>query len=124
VVSNEQRRVFARALARARKARGLSQSDVARAVGVTASAVSLWEADETSPRPEIVAKLEAVLGLEDGELTRLLGYLPLGVQREATMSVIAALEADPSLTDEQRDLLAALYRQLTGKTDAQDEGSG
>ncbi len=124
MVSNEQRRVFARALARARKARGLSQSDVARAVGVTASAVSLWEAGETSPRPEIVAKLEAVLGLKDGELTRLLGYLPLGVQREATMSVIAALEADPSLTDEQRDLLAALYRQLTGKTEAQDEDSG
>ena len=124
MVSKEQRRVFARAFARARKTRGLSQSDIARAVGVTASAVSLWEAGDTTPRPEIVAKLEAVLGLDDGDLTRLLGYLPLGVQREATMSVIAALEADSTLTEEQRDLLAAMYRQLTGKNDVRHDDSG
>jgi DNA-binding transcriptional regulator YiaG len=50
-------------LAEARESVGLSQGDVARALGVNQSAVSRWEAGKTRPRgPHALALLE-LLGL-------------------------------------------------------------
>lgn len=114
MVTDEQQRLFRRALQRARRDQSLSQRALASALGVSPSAVSQWESGETSPRPEMASKLEAVLDLTDGALTRLLGYLPSGVKSEAVAGVLDAIEADPRLTDEQRDLMRELYRQLVG----------
>lgn len=46
-----------------REAAGLSQSDVARSLGVAPSSVSRWESDDTRPRgPHAVALLELIDG--------------------------------------------------------------
>lgn len=51
------------ALRRARRAAGLRQLDVARATGVTRSAVSRWERGLDVPAPERLEGLRDLLGL-------------------------------------------------------------
>lgn len=48
----------------ARLSRGLKQHHVAKATGVTVSAVSQWENEETKPDPELIRPLAEVLGLD------------------------------------------------------------
>jgi transcriptional regulator with XRE-family HTH domain len=117
VVSDEQREVFRRAVGRARRQRGLTQGDVAAALGVSTNAVSLWELGETVPRAQLVSRLEAILGFEGGVLARMLGYVPLPPRSADEAGVLEAVEADPQLTEEQRDLLTGLYRQFVKDCD-------
>ena len=112
--TQEQRRIFRRALAEARRRRGLSQRDLAAAVEVSPSAVSQWEAGDTAPRPQVAAKLEAVLDLEAGSLGRLLGLLPVSPAQTGVTGVLDALDADTKLSDRQRKLLAGIYEELIG----------
>jgi repressor LexA len=56
-----------------RQSRGLSQVDLARHVGVTKGAVSLWESGDTQPTHENVALIAQVLGLS---LSEFWGPLP------------------------------------------------
>jgi len=116
----EQREVFRRALDRARAQAGLSQRDLARRLGVTASAVSQWEAGQSAPRPTLVTQMEDVLGLSEGSLARLLGYLPVSAEAQAVSSVLEALEADPRLGARKRDLLATMYDKLVRQGDGED----
>jgi transcriptional regulator with XRE-family HTH domain len=46
-----------------RKARGLPQSALAEAAGVTVSSVSLWESDRTGPRHDHLVAIVDRLGL-------------------------------------------------------------
>ena len=48
-----------------REAKGLTQNDVAVAVGVSVQAYQLWERGASEPKPENLRKLKEVLGLED-----------------------------------------------------------
>jgi len=79
---------------------------------MTQSAVWQWEEGKVSPRPETVAALEQALGLQPGALAQRLGYLPAGGGDTVTASVIEAIEADPRLGRRERELLAAMYREL------------
>jgi transcriptional regulator with XRE-family HTH domain len=106
----EQREAFRQALRRARDTSGLSQRAVGEAVGRTGSAVWQWEEGRGAPDHATVTKLEAVVGLEQGSLARLLGYVPAGV--DGPVSVIEALNADPRLNDSGRELLTSVYRWL------------
>lgn len=55
-------------IAELRKARGMSQFQLAVAVGVTTSAVAAWELGRNTPRLEIAAKLAEVFGCTIDEL--------------------------------------------------------
>jgi transcriptional regulator with XRE-family HTH domain len=52
----------------ARRAAGLTLEEVGAKVGVTKQSVSYWEADETSPRADLLAELAKVLGVSVGHL--------------------------------------------------------
>jgi transcriptional regulator with XRE-family HTH domain len=103
-----QLRKFGRSLRSARDESALSQAAVGALVGVTGSAVGQWEAGKIEPSRETVFLLEQVLKLDAGHLSRDLGYLPPDPLDRA--DVVAAIEADPRLTDQARVMLIALYR--------------
>ena len=46
--------------AHAREAAGLSQAEAAKAVGVSQSAICLWETDKTRPRAALLLKIAQV----------------------------------------------------------------
>lgn len=46
----------------ARERAGMTQAEVARAVGVDQSAVSLWETGKTSPRAALLPQLARIYG--------------------------------------------------------------
>jgi transcriptional regulator with XRE-family HTH domain len=119
VITAAQREVFRRALRQAREEAGLSQRALAHAVDVTPGAVWQWERDNgTVPRLDMTTRLEQVLKLEPGHLSRLLGYLPATTEPGTATSVVAAARADPRLGDSERELLIAIYRELVRQSAA------
>lgn len=102
--STDERTAFGAALREAML--GVSNVKVAEHVGLTPDAVAKWVRGDAEPSPLTVFAVEAFLDLQPGELSRHLGYLPVG----ATASVVAAIEADPRLTVEARRVLVAAYR--------------
>ena len=120
MVTTAQREVFRRALQQAREDCGLSQRALAQAVGVTQGAVWQWERDSgaTVPRPDVAIRLEQVLGLEPGQLSRLLGYLPATTETGTTAGVVEAARTDPRLGEQERELLIAVYRELVRQSAA------
>ena len=51
-----------------RTARGLTQAQVGESIGMTVSAVSMWELGIAHPRWEVVPKLASVFGLKAAQL--------------------------------------------------------
>jgi transcriptional regulator with XRE-family HTH domain len=70
------RSAFAIELDRFRQANGLTQRDMADAVGVSQAAVSLWLSGKSVPSPVKVRLLEHYLGANVGELGELAGHKP------------------------------------------------
>ena len=70
----DQREHFARALQRARSECGLSQRELAAALGVSQASVSQWLTGQSAPKPGRLAELERVLRLAPNALARHLGY--------------------------------------------------
>jgi transcriptional regulator with XRE-family HTH domain len=70
---SQDRGAFAVELDRFRDARGLTQKDLAEAVGVSQAAVSLWLSGKSVPNPTKVRLLEHFLGANVGELGELAG---------------------------------------------------
>jgi transcriptional regulator with XRE-family HTH domain len=113
VATPEQRRRFGKALERARGECGVSQRDLAAALGVSQASVSQWLLGQTAPRPERVATIERVLRVRPDSLAQLLGYVSDDSWRPPAMvSVTEAAEADPRLGERERRVLAAVYREL------------
>ena len=109
----EQRRRFGKALQRARGECGVSQRDLATALGVSQASVSQWLLGQTAPRPERVAPIERILRVRPDSLAQLLGYVSDDSRRRPAMvSVTEAAEADPRLGERERRVLAAVYREL------------
>jgi transcriptional regulator with XRE-family HTH domain len=125
VATAEQRRRFGRALQRAREECGLSQRELADALGVSQASVSQWLLGKTAPRPERTAALERVLRMEPNSLAQLLGQVPYN-DRAATpsVSVTEAAEADPRLGARERRILTAVYRELVHQRELDQAGSG
>lgn len=63
-------------LARARKAAGLTQEDLAHLVGVDRSTVGRWEAGETEPQPWVRRKLARHLGVTAEQIDEILDDAP------------------------------------------------
>ncbi|MCR4562539.1 MAG: helix-turn-helix domain-containing protein [Bacilli bacterium] len=59
---------FGQRLARLRKEREMTQSDIADNVGVTSQAVSKWENDQASPDIDILIKLSEIFNISLDEL--------------------------------------------------------
>lgn len=91
-------------------------AEVARLCGketpITASAVAQWINGDTEPARQYVFAAEEVLSLKPGTLSRILGYLP--VAAKPAVSVLDAIDADPSLSEKMRDVLRAAYRSAIG----------
>lgn len=68
---------FARALRHSMQSTTSSAAAVAQALEVAEELVHEWLASRTEPLPRQVASLEALLSLEPGELSELLGYRPI-----------------------------------------------
>jgi transcriptional regulator with XRE-family HTH domain len=124
MATNHQRTVFRRRFLQARTDAGLSQRDVAKAVGVSPSSVAGWENGESAPREATAARLEQVLNLEEGTLGRLLGFLPTSVKSDAIANVSELIDTDPRLGPRERRLLRSMYTELVRQrqeaTDEQD----
>lgn len=68
-----------------RRQRGLTQTDVAEAVGVTQGAYHRWESGQTQPAPDTVNALCEILNTSHAELTL---TLPEVVQEEAMIALM------------------------------------
>ncbi|HEX6677772.1 MAG TPA: helix-turn-helix transcriptional regulator [Actinomycetes bacterium] len=109
----DQRENFARALGRARAECGLSQRELAAALGVSQASVSQWLTGQSAPKPERIAGLERVLRLAPNALARHLGPAPSDQQdQKSVMTVAEAAEADPRLGEREQRILNAVYREL------------
>jgi transcriptional regulator with XRE-family HTH domain len=118
VATAEQRRRFGQALQRAREECGLSQQQLAQALGVSQASVSQWLLGQTSPRPDRVGELERVVRVELDTLARLLGLTLMdGKTARGLVSVMEAAEADPRLGNRERQILGAVYRELIRQHD-------
>jgi len=109
---------FSVALKRAREESGMSLRELAEAVEASHTVVAQWERAEHAPRPPRVRMLEHSLRLRPGTLARHLGYWPID-NGDATepVSVLEAAQADPRLSDRDRRVLRAVYRELVRKHD-------
>ena len=87
--------VFGARLIAARRARGVTQTQLANAIGSTQRAISYYEAEGGNPPMEVAAKLATALGTTADEL--------LGIATPDT-------DATPDTTDERR--LWRRFRQL------------
>jgi transcriptional regulator with XRE-family HTH domain len=113
VATADQRENFARALQRARSECGLSQRQLAAALGVSQASVSQWLTGQSAPKPRRLAELERVLRLPPNALARHLGYAPSDEpDPKPVMTVVEAAEADPRLGEREQRILAAVYREL------------
>jgi len=113
VATADQRENFARALGRARVECGLSQRELAAALGVSQASVSQWLTGQSAPKPERVAGLERVLRLAPNALARHLGSASRDERdQKPAMTVAEAAEADPRLGEREQRILAAVYREL------------
>jgi transcriptional regulator with XRE-family HTH domain len=113
VATAEQRASFGRALQRARAECGLSQRELAAALGVSQASVSQWLTGQSAPRPERIAELERVLRLAPNTLGWHLAPSPgATTESKPVMTVAEAAEADPRLGEREQRILAAVYREL------------
>lgn len=116
VTKSEDRAGFGYALAAARKNRHFSQAELGKLVGSNVqSAVSSWEKGKTVPDRMTVFRLEEVLELVPGYLSRFLGYMPEngdGWNRAKRLRTPECIENDPDLNRYERNLLLALYREI------------
>lgn len=116
---------FGEALRAARAEKKVTQEQLADAIGVTQSMVSVWESGETASlrtdrregglRPSVVFRIEEILKVPGGALSHHLGYLPLDFAGRRRPSFEEFLMTDEDqLSEDQKRTLRELYRLLTG----------
>jgi transcriptional regulator with XRE-family HTH domain len=101
---------FAHALSKARKTRGLTQTEVADHLGISGSLVSQWENLHAEPDDLEVFRLEGILDTGPGQLSGLLGYLPLDEPIRLGYSLVALFDEGPG--PDILKQLAAIHRLL------------
>lgn len=111
--NDERPRAFGRALGEAMRHAAVTAPAVARHVGLTDDAVRKWLSGKSEPNPHVVFAVEELLAVAPGDLSRHLGYVPVG-----TVSVPAAIDADELLGPKDRRLLIRLYRESLRHDDA------
>jgi len=100
------------AVRRARADR-LKQGELAAAIGVTQPTMSEIETGKRPPTIDELVRIEQACDRPPGWVLSACGYGP------SADGVLAALEADPELTDEGRELLAVTYEAARARGRAQ-----
>jgi transcriptional regulator with XRE-family HTH domain len=109
-------KALAGAVREVRQGAGLSQADLAVAVGVTQGMVSQWERAVHTPGFPDMRRIEKTCRLPRGALLRLAGLTP-------EFDIAAALATDPDLLPEYRKHLAGLYRDMVKLSRTKRDGS-
>lgn len=108
----EDRETFGRELRAARKAKGMTQTDLANLVGVSQPAIAGYELATSAPGVQETFALENALEVKPGALSKHLGFLPAEALRGGVSSVRRAIEEDPALDPADRKALLATYERL------------
>jgi transcriptional regulator with XRE-family HTH domain len=111
---NDGRARFGTLLARALKVRAMKQDDLAGLLGTTQSSVSGWVNGKYEPAAATVFAIERTLSMEPGQLSRLLGYLPLEAASRP-VGVDTTIAESPLLDEEDKAVLIALFELLAAK---------
>jgi hypothetical protein len=114
--SSEQKAAFGEALLAALMAKGLRPPDLIDVVGAStrdnaSNLVKNWISGKNEPPRPTVTAIEKFLDLEPGDLSRHLGWLPVGSSEIPTLE--AAVLADSELTGEQRRVLLQLLKSFS-----------
>lgn len=88
--------------------RGVTRDELAEMVGVSRQTVSGWITGKSDPSPANVFRLEEVLKLRAGTLSRDFGFLPLRAEFLPT-TVEEILELLPDLDERGRRVLINVY---------------
>jgi transcriptional regulator with XRE-family HTH domain len=86
-------------LVRRRRALGISQSDLARRLGVQQQTVSRWENGDSVPRPVRIVQLAAELHVGPDDLLRSAGYMPKTEPPPIQLLFSGVFDRLPSLSD-------------------------
>lgn len=103
------RRPFARALATTLRDRAMSQTELANRLGTTQSVVSAYATGESSCEHDMIYKIEDILGVTPGFLSRHVGCYPEPPESRMP-SLEEVVEADPTLSELGRATILAVYR--------------
>lgn len=107
------RAAFAKALSTLMAARGVTQSELAAKINVSAqSSVSAWKLGQAEPERETVFAIERALGVRPGHLSRHLGYLPVTASKVKISTTEEAILADPALDDNAKQIVLSTYRAI------------
>lgn len=100
----------------ARKASGLTQAQVAKAVGVSRSTVAMWETEKSEPDNETLRRLAQILNISVGELfgepastaarIPVLGSVPAGIPMDAIEDIVDWEDVPPHWTSGGREYFA------------------
>lgn len=114
--SSEQRKAFgvalevAMAAAQIRSGAELHRRGVLAGIDKSQSSFVTWSRGESEPsRPEVLI-LEEICGVEPGDLSRHLGWVPVGVSKDITVEQL--ILADRDLTDASKTIVLALLEKL------------
>lgn len=109
----QRRRAFGAALDNLMAAHGTTQQDLGAKIGISSqSSISAWKDGKTEPDRELVFRIERVMGVRPGHLSRHLGYLPLSATKIVDQTTEEAIVNDPALDDMGRKVLLSSYRTL------------
>lgn len=108
---------LARLLREARERRGLSQKELAHAVGLSPAMMNYLESGERRPGRETVLRLASALGLDEPSTDRLLvagGHLPAAYDRtppsDPDLVALAGVLGDERIPPEERATLRLMLR--------------
>lgn len=106
-IPHERFKPFADALRRYRAMNGLrTQGDLAALIDLSSRTVSAWENAVYVPDPWTLFEIEGRLGLDPGQLSVHLGYVP----PSANLSTLGAIDRDPRLDEKGKALLKDMYK--------------
>lgn len=112
---DEARRAFGDELGRVMNVRRMTQKALADATGRSQPSVAAWIAGDTEPEAKTVFRVEEILELPAGHLSRLLGYLPPSAVESPSASFEELVTTDPLLDETQKRGILALYREFTSR---------
>lgn len=92
-------------LAALRRAAGLTQAELAEAVGVPQTNIAFWEFSSKPPRSDVLPKIAAVLGVTVETVLKPSAPPPISKKRGPAGRLLKAFEAASSLPKRQQQLV-------------------
>lgn len=116
----DKKRQFAAYLAKHRKRRGLSMSDLAKAAGTTKSNISYWESGKWLPKADQLQPLAEALGVSYEDLFAIAGYASPEALPEPTPYLRAKYPDAPKKALAEADRFFRQFDKRYGKDDDAD----